>query len=284
MKLHLLVLVLLLPFVSISQNPVIEGDTMLCPNGSGTAAVVNDAAYESFAWYYKYWFSSDDFELIEGATGPQFTYDWETYDQALIKVIATIDGEEFESNVIQIDSWVFLPITFGYMEQEYVTTSPENGNAVLCAGASFIIEVFNPYSSNIKWYRDGVLIEGENQMTLEVTQAGVYHVTAAPEACPDMEASTQGTPIIVEIDEDCSLSVTNPSVQAFSFWPNPAKGVVNLNSAEAIEVVRIFDMSGKLIKNIRSSSQIDVSDIAPGLYLMEAETHRRKAIRKIVIE
>jgi hypothetical protein len=68
---------------------------------------------------------SDDFVAIEGATESTFTYDWYTYDQALLKVIATLDGVDYESNIIQIDSWAWLPIYFMYELTPDVTFDPE---------------------------------------------------------------------------------------------------------------------------------------------------------------
>ncbi len=269
MKRTLLFFLLVFSIGAGAQNPVIEGDLILCPEGSGTATVTNDVAYDSYAWYYKYWFTSDDFQLIEGATGPSFTYDWMTYDQALIKVVGTLDGVDYESNVLQIDSWAFLPITFGYGEFENVSQNPENGNALLCAGTSFTIEVFNPYNTNIRWYRNGTLIPGENGMTLEVSEEGVYHVTAAPQACPELESSTEGTPIIVEIDNDCNLSVENPSATAFTLWPNPVRSTLHLGGGD-ITRVTVHGLTGQSVLELHSGfDAVDVSGLASGIYLLK---------------
>ena len=275
---------LALPLGILAQNPVIEGDLILCPEGSGTATVVNDVAYDSYAWYYKYWFTSDDFQLIEGATGPSFTYDWMTYDQALIKVVGTLNGVDYESNVLQIDSWAFLPITFGYGEFENVSQNPENGNTLLCAGTSFTIEVFNPYNTNIRWYRNGQLIPGENEMTLEVTQEGMYHVTAAPEACPELESSTEGTPIIVEIDNNCNLSVDNSSLAAFHLWPNPVRNTLNFGGAD-ITRLSVHSMTGQsILEVVPTGLSVDVSMLSSGIYLVKVESEGISRTLKFIKE
>ena len=284
MKKTLLFLVVMITMALSAQNPVIEGDLMLCQNGNGTASVVNGVEYDSYAWYYKYWFTSDDYQLIPNETGSSFTYDWMTYDQALIKVVTTLNGVEYTSNVLQIDSWVFLPISFGYGEFENVSQNPDNGNTLLCAGTSFTIEVFNPYNTNIRWYRNGTLIEGENGMSLEVTQEGMYHVTAAPEACPELESSTQGTPIIVEIDNDCNLSVGNPAMPTFAAWPNPARGLLHLEGV-GNATVTIFSMTGQQVLSTASvNGRIDVSGLASGLYLARVFTESGSRNFKFVRE
>src|SRR5690606_27447691 len=87
------------------QSPVIAGDVVLCPNTARTATVTTGITYDSYQRYYKYWFLEDDFEAIEGATSDSFTYDWFTYEQAIVKVVVTLDGVTYESNSTQRDSY-----------------------------------------------------------------------------------------------------------------------------------------------------------------------------------
>jgi len=37
---------------------------------------------------------------IAGANGASFTYDWDSYDQKLIKVVVTRNGDTFESAIL----------------------------------------------------------------------------------------------------------------------------------------------------------------------------------------
>src|SRR5690606_14364282 len=108
----------LLMFLSLSQlfgqAPVISGDTMMCPYTNGTASVVGSQTYDSYQWYFKYWFLSDEFQPIEGATNSAFTYDWMTYDQAVFKVEVTLGGQTYTSNEIQIDSYNWVPMSVSF--------------------------------------------------------------------------------------------------------------------------------------------------------------------------
>src|SRR6478672_5674323 len=97
-----------------AQAPTISGDTMLCPNTSGTASITTDMPYDSYQWYWRYWFTSDPFVAISGADAASFTYDWFTYDQAQLKVVVTLNGQTYESNVIQIDSYAWVGLTVGF--------------------------------------------------------------------------------------------------------------------------------------------------------------------------
>jgi len=115
MKTKLLSLLLFCGFqFGFAQTPVITGDLILCPNTSGTAVITGDVTYDSYTWYAKYWFTNDDFVEITGANGASFTYDWDSYDQKLIKVVVTRNGDTFESNELQIDSYNWAGMTTMY--------------------------------------------------------------------------------------------------------------------------------------------------------------------------
>ncbi|HEX9981126.1 MAG TPA: T9SS type A sorting domain-containing protein [Flavobacterium sp.] len=268
----------------LSAQPAIMGDTMLCPNSEGTAYITTDQEFDSYQWYYKYWFTSDDFMPIPGANGPSFTYDWYTYDQALFKVVVTMDGQTFESNTIQIDSYAFLPISVGFEDVENISINPENGDVMLCEGTSFDINVFNPYNSNIQWYRNGVAISGANSMTYQVVAAGSYHVVASPEVCPEFIGTNEGLPIVVTIDTNCNLSTNPVETAAFSMYPNPAGDFVTISSdMQAIDNLSIYNISGQRIYSAAPAvSSIDLSAYPSGVYFVEVEAGGNRKTMKLI--
>ena len=272
-------------FSVLSAQPTIEGDTMLCPDTSGTASITNNQVYDTYQWYWRYWFTSDPFVAIPGADGPSFTYDWLTYDQAQLKVVVTLDGETFESNVIQIDSYAWVGLTVGFENTDNVSINPENGNVMLCAGTGFTIQTYMPYTL-VQWYKDGIEISGANQMELHVTEPGSYYVVAAPEFCPDATSSTQGLPIIVEIDNDCNLGLDDPRLQLLSFYPNPVNGQLHFDSRAAIQELTVYDITGKKVWSDRFNTISGIADLtrlASGMYVLEASaaglTQRYKIIK-----
>lgn len=77
-----------------AQEPSIEGDTMLCPNGEGTAYITTDMAYDSYQWQVKP-YGAPDYEDIEGETGTSFTYDAYTYSVTNIRLRLHLMGTHF---------------------------------------------------------------------------------------------------------------------------------------------------------------------------------------------
>ncbi|NUY82197.1 T9SS type A sorting domain-containing protein [Flavobacterium sp. MAH-1] len=254
------------------QEPIIAGDTMLCPNGFGTAYIVTDQAYDSYQWQYRFAFTSDPFQNIPNADDATFTYDYYNYSVTEIRVQVTLDGSTYQSNALLIDGYAFLPIfTIQSFDENEVTIDPNNGTLLLCQGASIEFSVGMPYTTNIQWYNNGNPIDGATNTTLIVTQPGNYYVTASPEVCPDSEDTS--LPTAVGMNPDCNLSVGNPGAgMAFGFYPNPVKSELQFHSDTTISQVDVYDITGKKLLQAKPNSntgKIDMGSLSSGVYIMQ---------------
>ncbi|MDR0371011.1 MAG: T9SS type A sorting domain-containing protein, partial [Prevotellaceae bacterium] len=67
-------------------------------------------------------------------------------------------------------------------------------------------------------------------------------------------------------------------------YPNPVRDILYIQSAAAIEQVIIRDLNGKILKQVDSpSGEVNVSDLAAGVYLVGITTAAGEIVRKIVI-
>jgi hypothetical protein len=253
--------------------PVIEGDVMLCPHTNGAATVITDLDYDSYQWYADY-YPYGEFELIDGATQADFTYDWDTYDQAKLKVVVTLNGETYESNIIQIDSHQWTSMTVSSQVTQQVLWNSETETWLLCEGSGFVQTVNSPYTENIQWYKDGVLIDGATQSTYTITTEGVYTVVASPAVCPQEENSAESTPIVVTM-QDCNMG-TEPSLANVNFmvYPNPVLNKLNIlmPNGTSLSEFTIFDLTGKALlqgKPDTHTPEIDVITLENGIYILQ---------------
>lgn len=61
--------------------------------------------------------------------------------------------------------------------------------------------------------------------------------------------------------------------RTFSIYPNPShSGTVNIKTSEQFRLLRIFDISGKLVLSDAFREQIDISRLAKGSYIIELTT------------
>lgn len=80
--------------------------------------------------------------------------------------------------------------------------------------------------------------------------------------------STQGG---VYVYSDTVLSsYDNLATQKFSIYPNPTVDVIHVQSEDSIEKITIYDLNGRLLKNISHTKTLYVKDLTAGLYFIKA--------------
>lgn len=271
-----------------SNTPVIDGDIMLCPYTNGTAQVINGIEYDTYQWYYKYWFLDDEYEAIEGATSASFTYDWLTYDQALLKLVVTLNGATYESNSIQIDSHNWQGLVFSTSVSEGVSFDPDEVTYLICEGDYLTNTLPEIFTENIQWYRDGVAIEGATEPTYVITEPGSYHVVASPSTCPSSSNTTVTYPLVVAADTDCTAGLDNPdAAPAFTLYPNPATSTITIavNPNTQLDTYAVYDITGKALMQGKATgieSVINVSALASGTYIIKVNSGNTQATQLFI--
>jgi hypothetical protein len=96
---------------------------------------------------------------------------------------------------------------------------------------------------------------------------------------------------ILEYNQDITWSFTtggSSNIQELSpseinIYPNPAKDIIYIESSVKIEQAAIYDISGRMLKQIINPSQeINVSGLANGIYLVKVKTGQGESVHKII--
>ncbi|MGV6829216.1 MAG: T9SS type A sorting domain-containing protein [Flavobacteriales bacterium] len=84
---------------------------------------------------------------------------------------------------------------------------------------------------------------------------------------------------------DYLLGSTENTIAGFDYYPNPANETINLNAQENIESVSIFNILGQEVVSQTinaTSSQINVSNLATGTYIMKVNVNGETGTYKVV--
>jgi hypothetical protein len=86
----------------------------------------------------------------------------------------------------------------------------------------------------------------------------------------DAVAAVEAALMITGVTEDA------PDTREYSFFPNPVAGMLTIehSTKTSVQKLRIFSTEGKVIKtlwNIALPGTIDVSSLATGLYIFQAD-------------
>lgn len=73
----------------------------------------------------------------------------------------------------------------------------------------------------------------------------------------------------------------------FEFSPNPAQNEISIQSQLAIDELQLLDMQGRVVLNRKApgtNNVLDVSAVAPGVYLLQLKAGGKSTSKKLVIE
>lgn len=86
--------------------------------------------------------------------------------------------------------------------------------------------------------------------------------------------------------KECITAITESAQVSVSLYPNPVIDNLTVSSSDPISHVRIFDISGRIVKQIRANgvniASINFSDLNTGLYLVEVVTASGIIVKEIV--
>ena len=68
----------------------------------------------------------------------------------------------------------------------------------------------------------------------------------------------------------------------FVLYPNPTNGVVHISAKESVDAIRVFNISGQLIKEVTNANLIDISSQRSGLYMIEIEDVGKTSVAKLI--
>ena len=192
------------------QEPtVLPADLVLCPEQSDTLFT---QAADSYQWYRQGLLipgATDSFLVVSNiaATGSAFT------------VQSSFNSCAEFSDAVMVNVLAFSSISM---------TQSQDPQPPLCEGESVILNVGDPFSTNVSWTRNGIIIPGAPEDSLVVINSGIYAVTGHPEECPEYSQTSAPTtltfelapvPIVVFNENNFSLS-TGVTAAVYNWYLN----------------------------------------------------------------
>lgn len=123
--------------------------------------------------------------------------------------------------------------------------------------------------------------------TYVVPATGVYYVGFNC-TTPQQTTANNGAILVDAFSASSPLGVNDFISDKFTVFPNPTKDILNISSEENLlfSNITINDLNGREIKSIGvnslSNTQLNIADLASGMYLINIATDQGKAVKKII--
>ena len=142
---------------------------------------------------------------------------------------------------------------------------------------------------NIKWYLNQNPLAGKTSRTTEaplplttvIVDGTTYYASQTIDGIESVER------LAVTAKSNGALSTSDFNLPNFKFYPNPVKHILTLNNTALIDEIEIFSISGKsvLSKKLNSNhSEIDLSQVSSGLYLLKVKSEGKTKTIKFIKE
>ena len=87
----------------------------------------------------------------------------------------------------------------------------------------------------------------------------------------------------IEINPE-TLSIDSNEIKQINIFPNPSLSEVNINTGNSlVKNVIIYDLKGNFIKEVNTTSKINISDIKSGLYLLKISENNKSTTIKLMV-
>ena len=77
--------------------------------------------------------------------------------------------------------------------------------------------------------------------------------------------------IISLLNNPCSVGIKNTEDSKFSIYPNPSKGVFNIEDLSNSAFIKVFNAYGKLLPIKINNTELDLSNQPNGIYLVNIQ-------------
>lgn len=79
------------------------------------------------------------------------------------------------------------------------------------------------------------------------------------------------------------IGIENYDTLKPKIYPNPSKGIIQVENKNLDRII-IYDLAGRIIKDMHPQPQLDLSDFTKGIYLIKLISGTKSTVEKIILE
>ena len=123
----------------------------------------------------------------------------------------------------------------------------------------------NVISNNVVW---NMLPGGTGSASLTAggLMTALANGTVIVQATATDGSNVSGSAVIT-ISRQFALSTNDVTLENINLYPNPSSGKLTLSESERVTEISVVGMNGRIVKRLKSSSAIDLSDLPKGIYI-----------------
>jgi hypothetical protein len=77
------------------------------------------------------------------------------------------------------------------------------------------------------------------------------------------------------VTSDCLMATQENSKNEITVYPNPVKDILRISDIKGVKAITIIDTSGKVVKTTSATSELNLSNLKTGVYLLNLNMETR---------
>lgn len=178
----------------------------------------------------------------------------------------------FQDSVASVDLPALLPSGFfyGFFPTENVIPKSSLNIALHLQNDTLFAQPASYYSYH--WYLNGSPVTGGNQTYLPIGDTGLYAVKVVDSACGCTDS------VWYHLTEQPGMGIATVAAAHIRIYPNPANDKIFVASPQPLNL-SLYDLTGRLLRQIEGKNQIDISAFSDGIYLLRIEDKQGRFVR-----
>lgn len=79
-----------------------------------------------------------------------------------------------------------------------------------------------------------------------------------------------------------TLATGETSFNKIQFYPNPVKDVLNISSTKKVNSITVYNTAGQVVKTLQNTNTVNMSSLAPGVYVVKADVEGKTESSKVI--
>lgn len=180
---------------------------------------------------------------------------------------STIDTINADKGVNGCDSLVILNITINKTPNVYIT-----GDLRVAPGSSATLHANSDQNVNYTW--------SNGQTTESIT---INNVTGNVDVSLTGLNATTGCENTAHVTIMANAAIDDVNDDIMTIYPNPTSAKININSAEPLKSVSVFNMMGQQVINADNANTVDLSKLNNGAYVIRVEMENGTVATRTVV-
>jgi len=128
-----------------------------------------------------------------------------------------------------------------------------------------------------------IVFDATGETSVDKTRIVIFFDIESPASADPNDDVFQIDDFKFDVLATLGLNDISASNEVIAVYPNPTNGIINISGVDKVDAIKVFSISGQLVKETVNTNIIDLSSERSGLYLIEIQHEGKTSVNKLIL-